>query len=420
MKLGGVWCMKKTFDKQSDLIPCNLYVLKHKDNDVAMVQVNLYSGEIEYVLEVYLPEKLPIGCDENNMQSLIEWWTSRAIPDSRRGIQQALRKLNETTNLTLMLHSYGLSLTDHYWLQPIGIEEYWKERNFFENDFSDELGSLLTDSEKIDIDTNISKFSPSSSVNGEMKKKWVIDNGIRYLMKVNINDYGQQSINEYIATKLHEKLGWSNYVSYKMGTVVIEGKAVPCSLNPLFTTTELEFVSAYQLIKDVKIPNDSNEYEEIIKQAVSYGIEECEVREHLEYTILTDFILSNTDRHYNNFGFLYNSEQQKFISMAPIFDTGNSLFYNRDVIPGGSNLLDISVTSFKKKEVDMLQYITNRKMIDLDNLQGFYLEVEELLKTYTNMPEKRAKQIANTIKQKIEYLQLFQEGKKIWKKEKYW
>ena len=29
-------------------IPNNLYVLKHKDYDVAMVQVNLNSGEIEY------------------------------------------------------------------------------------------------------------------------------------------------------------------------------------------------------------------------------------------------------------------------------------------------------------------------------------------------------------------------------------
>ncbi len=70
--------------------------------------------------------------------------------------------------------------------------------NFYENDFTDELGSLLTDSKNVDVDANYSKFSPASSLNGEMKKKWVIENGIRYLMKVNANDYGQQSINEVI------------------------------------------------------------------------------------------------------------------------------------------------------------------------------------------------------------------------------
>jgi len=190
----------------STTIPSNLFVLKHKDLDVAMVQIDLTSGKIEYVLEVYLPKELPIGCQEDG-RDIIDWWKSRAIPDSRRGIQQVLNYLQEESNLSLMLSAYGLSLTDHYWMQPIGKELYWKDLNFYENDFSDELGSLLTDSNKVDLDTNISKFSPSSSVNGEMKKKWIIKDGTRYLMKVNANDYGQQSVNEIIASRLHAHRG---------------------------------------------------------------------------------------------------------------------------------------------------------------------------------------------------------------------
>lgn len=187
----------------------NLYVLKHKDLDVAIVLVDTISGKIEYVLEVYLPEELPVGCSRDG-SALIQWWESRAIPDSRKGIQQVLRYLNEETNLSLRLSAYGLSLTDHYWMQPIGEELYWNDLNFYENDFSDELGCLLTDSGKIDVDENISRFSPSSSVAGEMKKKWVIRDGTRYLMKVNSNNFGQQSINEVIACRLHERLGWKN------------------------------------------------------------------------------------------------------------------------------------------------------------------------------------------------------------------
>ena len=48
------------------------------------------------------------------------------------------------------------------------------------------------------------------------------------------------------------------------------------------------------------------------------------------------------------------------------------------------------------------------------------MEVCELLEKYTNMPSDRAEKIAQTIVQKVEYLKLFQQGKKIWKKEKYW
>lgn len=189
-------------NSNENVIPSNLYVLKHKDLDVAMVQVDLTTGKIEYVLDIYLPEELPVGYS-NDGKDMMDWWKSRAIPDSRRGIQQVLNYLQEETNLSLMLSAYGLSLTDHYWMQPIGKMLYWKNLNFFENDFSDELGSLLTDSNKVDVDVNISKFSPSSSVIGEMKKKWIIKDGVRYLMKVNANDYGQQSVNELIASRLH-------------------------------------------------------------------------------------------------------------------------------------------------------------------------------------------------------------------------
>ena len=401
-------------------VPNNLFVLKHKDLDVAMVAIDLTSGKIEHVLAVYLPKELPVGCSEDSSNSILSWWESRAIPDSRRGIQQALNFLHEESNLSLMLSGYGLSLTDHYWMQPFGKELYWKNLNFYENAFSDELGLLLTDSEKIDINANISKFSPSSSVTGEMKKKWIIKNDIRYLMKLSANDYAQQAVNEVIATTLHKQSGWKNYVTYEVETTKIEGKEIPCSLNPLFTSTRYEFVSAYQLIKNYKIPNELSSYEAIIEQAVKLGMNENEVRDQLEYTIMTDFILTNVDRHFNNFGFLYDSEVGKLVAMAPIFDTGNSLFYATDIIPQKENLLDIRVNSFCKREADMLRYVKNNKCLNLDKLDGFPDKVQSLLLTYTDMSEKRAVEIKQTVVQKIEYLKLFQQGKKIWKKEKYW
>ena len=46
--------------------------------------------------------------------------------------------------------------------------------------------------------------------------------------------------------------------------------------------------------------------------------------------------------------------------------------------------------------------------------------MKEMLKAHTEMLEERANKIAQTVEQKIEYLRIFQKGKKIWKKEKYW
>ena len=252
-----------------------IYILKHKDLDVAMVKINPFSGRIEYVLEVYMPEELPVGCAEEG-SGLAQWWNMRAVPDTRKGIQQQLKLLGEETSQSLMLAAYGLSLTDHYWMQPVSKELYWKNINFFENEFSDELGNLLTDTGKIDVEGHISCFSPASSVNGEMKKKWVIRDHTRFLMKINTNNYGQQAVNEKIACRLHERLGWKNYVPYEIEMTRIDGLQVPGSLTPLFTSLDTELVSAYQLIKDYKIPNDQSEYEAIINEAVKNGMEELE------------------------------------------------------------------------------------------------------------------------------------------------
>ena len=154
-------------------------------------------------------------------------------------------------------------------------------------------------------------------------------------------------------------------------------------------------------------------YEAMIHQAVKMGMDEKVVREQLEYTILVDFILTNTDRYFNNFGFLYDSKRRQLVAMAPIFDTGNALFYNNDIIPTKDNLLNIRVTSFCQKEVELLRYVKNKKLIDLDMLDGFSVEVSDLLKRFTNMPSDRAEKIAQTVVQKVEYLKMFQQGKKI-------
>ena len=398
----------------------DLFILKHKDLDVAMMKMDVRTGMIEYILSVYLPEELPAGCAPDGT-GLGEWWKLRAIPDSRKGIRQVLSRLSEETSQSLMLSSYGLSLTDHYWIQPVGQELYWKDLNFYENDFTDELGDILTDSERDQsVSDGISKLSPSVSVNGDMKKKWIIRDGRRYLLKVNPNYHSQQAVNEVIAGKLHERLGWKNYVSYEMGAIHIRGGEYPCSLSPMFTSVETEFVSAYQIVANYKVPNDISLYEALIRQAVSLGANEEEARSFLEYMILTDFILTNTDRHLNNFGFIYDPKQHRLSGMAPLFDTGNSLFYDCDVIPHGGNLLDIPVNSFSKREADQLHYVKTDAGVKLESLAHFPEEAEALLKEYTDMTDERAAETARTIEEKIEYLNLFFQGKKIWKKERYW
>lgn len=53
-------------------IPNNLYVLKHKDDDVAMVQVNLHSGALSTIISCNRLEKRNIGKNGISMKTIFQ------------------------------------------------------------------------------------------------------------------------------------------------------------------------------------------------------------------------------------------------------------------------------------------------------------------------------------------------------------
>ncbi len=50
-------------------------------------------------------------------KALNNWWYGRSIPASRQGIQQALAALRVDSTQELLNKSYGLSLSDQYWIK---------------------------------------------------------------------------------------------------------------------------------------------------------------------------------------------------------------------------------------------------------------------------------------------------------------
>ena len=92
------------------------------------------------------------------------------------------------------------------------------------------------------------------------------------------------------------------------------------------------------------------------------------MRGFLEYQILTDFVLTNTDRHLNNFGVLRNSRTLKFVRMSPIFDSGNSMFWDAPRLPERSDCTEITVNSFRKTEMELLKLVTDRSRVRMELL----------------------------------------------------
>lgn len=388
-----------------------MFFLMHENVKVASFNVdaveNVFDLQINPKAVVYLPYGLDTEVD------LVQWLKNRGIPISRNHIKKELAQLGNITPFGLMLINRGLSLFDHYWILDADNDDYtWEDINCYTNNFRSSMSIDLTDDVTIKDISNKTNFIPSASLKGDLQKKWIIDtDNIRWLVKGNSDTSARQSIAEVIASLVHREQGFSNYTEYDLVNLTHDNETVLGCMCKNFTDINTEFISAYDIVSKGKKPKDMSYYEYFIRLCEYNGL--LNVRPFLEYQILTDFVISNSDRHFNNFGVLRDSKTLKWLKCAPIFDSGNSLFYDRKYIPVDRKLLQLEVTSFKKKEAELLSYISNRSIIDLELLPN-YTELLSLLHKDTATSEETNERILRAYEKKISYLQDFQNGADIW------
>ena len=353
-----------------------MYSLMHRDDPVCAISIDTVSGAIMRVSRPVNPELLPLGgCIDS--AALKKWWQHRAVPIGQGKIQRILEQLGITTPQEYLVRNLGLSLTDHYWIKPLDMELGWGDINLFTNDFRDPVGDMQLGQDVNEIlELPANAFSPSSSVQGELKKKWIITDGKRCLVKGNHGSNSQESLTESVATLLHKKQSKQPFVSYS--TMRFDNPQPIYCVCESFTSDELELIPAIDIVDSRKKNNAVSYYEHFIAVCVAHGMAEETVRSFLEYQILTDFILTNTDRHLNNFGVLRNTKTLEVVSMAPICDSGNSMFWQNPKLPKRDDLTKIEVNSFRRKEIQLLEYVRDKNCVDLqllpiaDELRAIY------------------------------------------------
>ncbi len=126
--------------------------------------------------------------------------------------------------------------------------------------------------------------------------------------------------------------------------------------------------------------------------------------------------MTNTDRHMNNIAIMRNPDTLQILGFAPIYDSGNSMFYN---IPfeklSQVRMDDIKTHSFIEKEVKLLQYVHDRSLVDVDKAKmDFSIYERDVAERHMRIPKLR-----DLYERKRECLRAFQSGKDIWKNRDY-
>lgn len=367
-------------------------ILMNKNMPVVELELDDDTATILKVVKNYELDFLPVGIDVKtgipNKKELNEWWFGRSIPASRSGIAAALERLGVQYSEQLLLKCYGLSLSDQYWMKPVDSELKWKNINFFENDFSDDVGNVLFGQP---AGQDIDLMSPCNTSDGWLKKKWKIIGTKRCLIKAGSNPYMQEPINEVFGTRLHQRLGCKNFVPYK--ALLEDG--IPYSVCENFIGVNTELVSAVNINRSLKKASQFTSYEHFLNACDRLGIPG--MKKFLDYMLVFDYLMANTDRHFGNLGVVRNVETLEWVGPAPIFDSGTSLWHDK--------LTRAINQPFYSSVSRQMKLVSDFSWIPFEELRHLRDDVREIFEPTDFIDEERIEALSNAVASRAEELQ---------------
>ena len=330
-----------------------------------------------YILKKLYNEK---DFNDNSFRiNLSKWFQGRGIPSWRDKLDILLHRLNIVAPSELLDKSFGLSLSDQYWLKPINTSISYDDINFFDNDFdyTEFLEASLSKNSN-SIVNEASLNTPNNTTDGMLRKAWIIENGIRYLLKSGYKNELLQPFNEVLASEICDRLGF-DHVKYTLDTY----KDTVVSKCPCFITKNTELITCHQIRNNIDRYDSTKDYEEYIKILEDHGI--IDARIQMENMFILDFLIMNEDRHLNNFGIIRDVNTLKWLKCAPIFDNGQSL----NIIYYDENELHIKGEGrffYEVKPFDeIIKIVKNLKRIDIDKLNDLPEWFDNLLHQYQNL-----------------------------------
>lgn len=374
------------------------YTLMHKNEPVAEIELDEATVSISAIGQVYAKQHVPVGIPVKkgkiDRAGLNEWWRGRAIPATRDGIKEALLELNLSATQKLLDKSYGLSLSDQYWIRPSASELKWSNINFFGNPFSEDVGNVLFGKGSSDA---VSLASPDNTTDGWLKKKWAIIDGKRCLVKGGSGATQQEPYNEVIASKIMERLGIS-HVPY----MLMEQEDYPYSVCENFITPKTELITAWYVMHTQQKPNHVSVYQHYVNCCEALGI--TGIIEALDQMMVVDYLIANEDRHQNNFGLIRHAETLEWIGPAPIYDSGSSLWFSKPLalIRADGKL---TCKPFKQEHNEQIKLVTSFDWLDLSLLDGIEDEVRNVFRGSLFVDEARCHAICQALRWRIERLQ---------------
>ncbi len=374
------------------------YTLMHKDDPVAEFDFDEKRSGLKKIITVYSKELMPPGsmnidgtCTKKSFEV---WWNERSMPKDKAGVDYLLSCICLKNISQLKLKGMALSLQDCYWMRKSDVDLKWKSVNFFENEFSNDVSSILYGM-KFDA-YGFDLRSPENTTAGYTKKYWNYNNGQITLIKTGNSPYRQQPLNDAVFSEICKRLEF-DYVHYD----VYMDKDLPFSKCDCFTSTDIEFIPASAIMRLFNKEKNVSDLQHYVNCCEKLGI--TDTFSFLSQMFTIDRIMNNDDRNYSDFGLLRDSNTLKYLKHAPLFGCGNSLGYYLPIKDIANPKTKWGGTPFAKTSYERLFLLNNMPKYNFDRLESieiFANNTYSMSKKTMNIP--RITAVIDMLKKNIE------------------
>lgn len=344
------------------------YVIYNKNTPVFSFE--MIHNKIVKIIDIYNPKYRPMQVKYNNKKNIIEkssfehFLKGRRIPDTRQDKDILLENIQGKSLYELSLAYFGLSLSDQYWIKEKNDSVEWKDINFFQNNFSQDMGLFIFGKS----DSSFSLKTPNNTSDGWLKKAWILDEDKRILVKGSSKPFYQEAFNEKIAYEISKILG-INHIKYEIKNM----DEMTYSVCENFIDENTELIPVNAIVQNAQKPNHISMYDFVIGELEKLGVNNA--KNGIDEMLFLDYIIFNEDRHFNNFGFIRDVETLEVKGMAPIYDSGTSLFYNTlDTAIKSANPNVKPFYTDRKKQFELIKDRINKK-IDTDKIRKIIVDV---------------------------------------------
>lgn len=312
----------------------------------------LYFDLEDFVVEVIRDDLLPFCLRSNirnssNMKDILHdvqvvksYLSNRVLSLSRDNSKQIyaafqIPQIDSIDNrVDICIKCKGVSIQDSYWIKDDNETVYWQHVNIRQNKLSDILDISLSG---FDPTITTSNICPELTTKGLFRKGWIRLGNELYMLK-------SDRTNNYVNTKMEilasEIFGcFENVIDnvIYLGDIkeTVEGKQF-VSICKNFVGEKYSFVEAWEVMDYLK------------RNGTDFRTYCLERWENLFASIpVLDYIVVNTDRHTQNYGFFMNNNTGQLEQLAPIFDYNCALvadFFSRSAEDTLSQMFNTSET----------------------------------------------------------------------------